>query len=203
MPNYYGEIMQTYWGKLHKNWKVRYKAARVIFDEFQSLVMTDCIFRGYTTNVKGHPEALIEGRLDLNNSSPANGSIITLEEGKPPIFRWDGKEPLTVSQIIGTVWLNADGTINGSHLKDSPIKGGGKNQFHKYAVKWDCEWRRGGTLVQATQVTAIHQWNAVRYLLRLRQTTRRYGVLTGDVLTYDDNRGNVVIVRPSIEKVCG
>lgn len=198
MPNYYNEIMQAYWGKLHKTWKVRYKAARVIFDEFQSVVMKDCIFRGYATNVKGHPEALIEGRLDLNNSSPANGTIITLEDGKPPIFRWDGKEPLTVSQMIGTVWLNSNGSIIGTDLKDTPTVQGPRNQHNKYAVKWECEWRRAGTLVKKAEVTAIHQWNAVRYLLRLRQAQRRNGVLEGDVLTYDDSRGNVVIVRPIV-----
>lgn len=197
MPNYYGEVMQAYWGIQHKCWKVRYKAARVIFDEFATLVMRDCIFRGYATNVKGHPAALIEGRLDLQNSSEPNGTPISCEISHPPVFKWDNQDILTVNEMVDTVWLEPNGTIFGSHRKNAPIlTATGRNQFNKYATPWVCEWYKNSVLVKTSTVTAIHQWNAVRFLLRLRQTTRRYGFIENDVLTYDDTKGNLVIVRP-------
>lgn len=196
MPNYYGEVMQAYWGTQHKTWKVRYKAARIIFDDFTSLVMRDCIFRGYAANVKGHPAALIEGRLDLVNISEPSGTLIVTEAGHPPVFKWDAKEILTVSQMIDTVWLLPDGSIMGDRIKEIPTVTGSRNHHNKFTVKWECEWRRAGTLVKKQEVTANHQWNAVRFLLRLRQAQRRNGSIVGEVLTYDDTHGNVVIVRP-------
>ena len=193
---YYGEILQAFWSPKDKVWRTRYKTARVIFDSFNALVMKDCVLRGYANKVPGHPDAIIEGRIEEKALTEEIKTSITVEMTSPPIFRWDNKEVLTPSKKIDTVWLEPDGSINGMGLRDVPVVTKHRNQHNRFATRWMCEWRRNGTLVKSEEVTAIHQWNAVRYLLRLKAANRRQGSMAGDVLTYEDSRGNMVIVRP-------
>lgn len=195
MPNYYGEVMQVYWAPIKKCWTARYKAARTVFDNFNSLVMTNCIFRGYHTKVKGHPYALIEGKLDLSNTSEPNGTSIACEPGAPPVFKWND-QIITVQQMIPTVWLLPNNRIIGNELIDAPEQLGPIDKNNQFAIPWRCEWHKNGTLVRSETITAVNQWSAVRFLLRLRTTNRNKGRINGRTLIYDDTRGNVVTVFP-------
>lgn len=199
MPNYYGEILQAYWTPTNKLWALRLKTAHVLFDKIPSAVMEFCTFKCYKATSANHATALIEGNLYVDPLPLHEMAMRVTVKSKPVgTFTLPNDQEIQAESQADKVWLNNDGTIDVLNLHARKVRESQVNVVHRFAVPWECEHWRGGRLVKTQRAVTVNQWNAVRVVLKINVATRRYGTLDGEVLTYEDMKGNKVIVRPTM-----
>lgn len=200
MPNYYGESMQAHWAMSKGVWVVRYLKHKTKFAEYTNLLMKDVVFRTYIYNERNsHPVALIEGKLVFDKVASVSGWTPVTEEQGPdkPVFVIGVDEPITTEDKFNWVSLGPNKQIDAAGRQPRPHTTHDNTCLvHKHAIAWNCEIYKNGTKVREERVTALHQWNAVKYLLKLKTVRRMYGEVENNVLTWDDNMGNLIIVRP-------
>jgi hypothetical protein len=178
--------------------------SNVTFDHHVNVIMSNVQLISYKNTPRRTPTSLIEGKLELDIEPDVVWVPLDIRNGidRPQYFINDNLINIK-NQRFTYARLSGDGSVAvyEPHEAAIPLNDGRDNRSHQGAKRWTCEVYQNGSLTKSIDVTTVNQWNAVRYLLKLRAAQRTKGVLEGSTLTYDTQTGTVVIVRPSTATV--